>query len=85
MPPIYKSFFQPCHIDPWALNNKESFHDELVLKTTLKENGYFIKQIRHGVNLAVRTSESKDKTILVALPYVQSRRSGLLLRNGVVL
>ena len=56
-----------------TLCDKESLQDELkFLKTTFRENGYSIKQIRWALNLVVRTSKPKVKPTLVALSsYVQ--------------
>lgn len=55
-----------------ALYGKESLHDLEILQTTFRENGYSIKHIRQALNLAVGTSEPKDKPTSVALlPYVQ--------------
>jgi hypothetical protein len=57
-----------------VLCGKESLHDELeLLKTTFREYGYGIKQIRRTLNSAVRTSKSKEKTTLVVLlPSIQA-------------
>jgi hypothetical protein len=57
-----------------ALCDKESLHDKLeFLKTTFKENGYSLKQIRCALNAVVRTPKSKEKPTSVAiLPYDQT-------------
>jgi len=53
---------------PGFLCDKVSLHDELeFLKTTFREYGYGIKQIRRALNPAVRTSKSKQKTTSVVL------------------
>lgn len=52
--------------------DKKSLHDELESpKTMFKENGYNITQIRHVLNLSVRTSMPVQKlTSVTVLPYV---------------
>jgi hypothetical protein len=45
-----------------AVCDNESLHDELeFLKTTSKENGYRLKQIRCALSLMVITPKPKDK------------------------
>jgi hypothetical protein len=59
--------------------DKESLYDELEFpKTTSKENGYNSTQIRHVLNLSVRTSKPKQKpTSVTVLPYFQITYSQL--------